>query len=201
MGNRCKNITDFGVLITTASYNILEVNTMPKFQDLTGQTFYSWTVIKRGENSKYNNTRWICKCVCGKIGLVDSSDLKSGNHKSCGKCHFHVFIQNSWWGEIQKQAKRRKLEFTLTKDYLTKLWSDQNGKCALSGLDLYMPKKAREQRGPSCTGSIDRIDNKQGYIQGNVQWVHKSVNRMRREYTIEEYVDICKLVAEYQENK
>ena len=121
--------------------------------------------------------------------------MKSGNHKSCGQCHFHIFIQDSWWGEIQKQAKRRDLKFNITKDYLYELWKKQDGKCAISGIELNMPKKAREQRGPKCTASIDRINNSVGYIKGNVQWVHKDVNRMRREYTIDKYIDICKKVA------
>lgn len=174
---------------------------MPKkvLEDLTGKKYYEWTVIERGPNSKNKNTRWKCKCSCGKIGLVLSSDLKSGNHKSCGRCHFHVFIQDSFWGEIKKQAARRGYEFKITKDYMTELWKSQDGKCALSGEILHMPEKAREQRGPKCTASIDRIDNSKGYVIGNVQWILKIINKMRREFTIEEYVEVCKKVSKYQE--
>ncbi len=171
---------------------------MGRFQDLTGQKFYKWTVLERGENSKHRATRWECRCDCGNYGIVCSSDLKIGNHKSCGKCHYHCFIQNSFWGEIQKQAGHRGYEFSITKDYITNLWKEQKGKCAISGIELYMPEKAREQRGPKCTASIDRIDNAVGYIEGNVQWVLKDVNKMRREYTVERYVSICQAVALYQ---
>jgi hypothetical protein len=136
---------------------------MGQFIDLTGDTFYDWEVVDRAVTDS-RKTRWNCICKCGNEGIVESYDLRTGHHKSCGKCHYHMFIQDSWWGEIKKQADRRGYEFSITKDYLTELWELQEGKCALSGLELYMPKKAREQRGPKCTASIDRIDNSKGYI-------------------------------------
>lgn len=172
---------------------------MGKFQDLAGQKFYKWRVLERVKKHP-KKTHWLCECDCGNQRLVIACDLKNGNHKSCGKCHYHIFIQNSFWGEIQKQAKRRGYEFSLTKDYLYDLWIKQDGKCAISGVKLHMPAKAREQRGPKCTASIDRIDNAVGYVVNNVQWVLKDVNRMRREYTIEDYISICKKVAIYQES-
>ena len=33
-----------------------------------------------------------CKCDCGTICIVEMSDLKSGNHKSCGKCKSNSMI-------------------------------------------------------------------------------------------------------------
>ena len=170
------------------------------FQDLTGETFHSWTVLERAANGSNKRTRWKCRCKCGRKGIVAAGDLKYGSHKSCGKCHYHAFIQDSFWGEYKKQAKRRNKIFLLTKDYMMNLWEQQDGKCAISGEILFMPEKAREQRGPKCTASIDRIDNSKGYIEDNVQWVLKSVNRMRREYSMEEYIQVCKKVAKNWEN-
>ena len=52
---------------------------MGKFQDLTGQKFNRLTALKYIGNSK-----WLCKCDCGKETIVYVSRLKTGHTKSCG---------------------------------------------------------------------------------------------------------------------
>ena len=46
------------------------------------------------------------------------------------------------------------------------------------------------------TMSLDRIDNNKGYIEENVQWVHKDINMMKRIYSQDYFIYMCKLVAE-----
>lgn len=56
---------------------------MGKLKDLTGQKFGKLTVIERAENQgKY--TCWLCKCECGTLITVRSTNLLTGNTKSCG---------------------------------------------------------------------------------------------------------------------
>jgi hypothetical protein len=57
---------------------------MPNFIDLTGQRFGQLTVQKRVTNSKSGAARWLCKCQCGTFTLVSTTNLRSGNSKSCG---------------------------------------------------------------------------------------------------------------------
>lgn len=59
---------------------------LPKgnFEDLTGQKFNRLTVIKRMENDKYHNTKWLCRCDCGKEVIVYALALKNGDTNSCG---------------------------------------------------------------------------------------------------------------------
>jgi len=45
------------------------------------------------------------------------------------------------------------------------------------------------------TASLDRIDSSKGYIEGNVQWVHKMVNMSKQQYTQEEFINMCIAVA------
>lgn len=58
---------------------------MGKFQDLTGQKFGKLTVLKRTKN-KGKNIMWECECDCGNPihSIVSSTNLKTGNVKSCG---------------------------------------------------------------------------------------------------------------------
>ena len=69
--NNCKNIQPFGA--------------QSRLIDLTGQTFYNLTVLKRAkENTNTNKPRWICQCKCGNIVEVAGDLLRRGETKSCG---------------------------------------------------------------------------------------------------------------------
>lgn len=57
---------------------------MGKLRNLTGQKFGRLTVLKRTENSKSGQTRWLCRCDCGEIVKVHRPHLISGHTKSCG---------------------------------------------------------------------------------------------------------------------
>lgn len=61
--------------------------TKPK-KDLSGQRFGRLTVLHQADDYVYPNgkrrTQWECKCDCGKIVIVEQSNLKRGNSKSCG---------------------------------------------------------------------------------------------------------------------
>lgn len=52
--------------------------------NLIGQKYGKLTVIERGENNKRGNTRWICKCDCGKEVTKLGYDLTHGKTTSCG---------------------------------------------------------------------------------------------------------------------
>lgn len=65
----------------------------PKAQDLTSKVFGQLTVMKRVGTNKNRKPLWQCRCKCGKETVVCTSDLKSGNTKSCGCMHYH-FAKN-----------------------------------------------------------------------------------------------------------
>jgi hypothetical protein len=97
-------------------------------------------------------------------------------------------------------AKDRNLEFAITKEYIMQLLEDQQGRCALSGIDIEVPKiTSLNGFAVAPTASLDRIDNTKGYTPGNVQWVHKDLNMMKRSYTQERFIELCKLVAKHNE--
>jgi hypothetical protein len=59
---------------------------MGKLINLINQKFGRLTVIERGENDKYKNARWWCRCDCGnpELVLATSTSLLSGHTQSCG---------------------------------------------------------------------------------------------------------------------
>lgn len=43
---------------------------------------------------------------------------------------------------------------------------------------------------------LDRIDSTKGYIVGNIQWIHKAVNKMKMEFSVADFMAVCKVVAD-----
>lgn len=84
---------------------------MPAFIDLTDQKFHRLTVIHKDNSpkkSKHRNTKWICKCDCGKITSVDSYKLKKGLTKSCGcfkKDNESLDLTNQKFGRLTAVSK------------------------------------------------------------------------------------------------
>lgn len=54
--------------------------------DITGQRFGKLTVIRKHQNKKWDidSAFWECQCKCGNMTIVSTSNLKSGNTRSCG---------------------------------------------------------------------------------------------------------------------
>lgn len=116
------------------------VRNKDKLKNLIGQKFGRLTVIKRDENSKTNHTMWICKCECGKVKRVDSSNLIRGTTLSCGcykkekiskikrkydKEKFNERIYNIWSG-IKTRCYNKKV-------VLTNIMVAEESKCAMNG--------------------------------------------------------------------
>ena len=106
-------------------------------------------------------------------------------------------INSSTFNQIKGSAKARALEFNLTKEYLNDLFESQKGLCVFSGIELTFGSVDDKS---TTTASLDRIDNDKGYIKGNVQWVHKEINLMRGQMTIENFLKACELITKYRKN-
>jgi hypothetical protein len=59
--------------------------------DLTGKRFGKLVVIKRADDyvqpSGKHRIRWLCKCDCGNIKVINGKDMVKGETKSCGCLH------------------------------------------------------------------------------------------------------------------
>jgi hypothetical protein len=182
--------------------------------DLTGQRFGHLIVIDRASvdlpqkarNQQVRGRYWNCICDCGNKRIVVTGYLRRKKIRSCGCMDFIREetvgkINGEIWGHITRHSSlnanargcRRDLPFTITKEYVWELFIQQVGKCALSGLDICFGNAHKKQE---TTASLDRIDNTKGYIKGNVQWVHKDINRMKNVFAQDYFIGICKLIAE-----
>lgn len=106
-------------------------------------------------------------------------------------------LNGTYMSYMRYKAKTRGLVWELSKEYLWDLFEKQERRCAISKVMLKMSTKINKQNNldrTNHTASLDRIDNSVGYIVGNVQWVHKQINLIRRELSVEEFVNWCHLV-------
>jgi hypothetical protein len=180
---------------------------MSKKRELSGQKWNKLIVIGEASSERSGIIRWECLCDCGGRVVVSTDHLtrKSNPVKSCG-CEKKVFgkdhkdwkgfgdISGSWWcmhvtREI-KQTKRHKIDFDLTIEFAWELYLNQDRKCILSGVPIKFDRNCVYN-----TASLDKIDSSLGYTRANVQWVHKDINFMKRTYSQEYFIKMCKLVS------
>jgi hypothetical protein len=166
-----------------------------KYKDLQGKEFHCLTVISDAGRNERGNVIWNCKCKCGKECIAVGYDLTHGKTKTCG-CRLKINNARNWqgygeipktyWSSLNNGASQRSLEFTITIEYANELFLSQNKKCKLSGLELSFKENSP---------SLDRIDNTKGYVKGNVQWVHKHINKIKQTFDNQYFIYLCKLVA------
>ena len=82
-----------------------------------------------------------------------------------------------------------------------KKFEAQNGRCALTGLELDWDERlGRDEHGKlrfrRGSASLDRIDSKEGYTLRNVHWVHKQINMMKMDLRLDDFQRWCRLVVE-----
>lgn len=172
---------------------------MGKFIDLTGQKFSRLTVEKYVGKNKRGRSLWLCRCDCNKEVTVNSSDLKTGNTKSCG----------CFKKEIASQiGKSNKIHgYTHTPTHNT--WLAMNRRCndindchykdyggrGITVCDRWNPKRGGsfnnflEDMGERPLGkTLDRIDNDESYCKENCKWsTPKEQSRNMRTNRIETF--------------
>jgi len=169
--------------------------------DLTGKQIGSWKVLKRMESVRGKTgklqQRWLCECKCGRVKTHLQSNLLRKHTKQCTDCYMEEItlpglgeITGRYWNSLIRGAKNRSLVFEINLKYAWGLFIQQEGKCNLSGVEL--------EFGKNGTASLDRIDSSKGYIAGNVQWVHKKINRIKNVFQDEVFIGICHSVSSHQ---
>ena len=184
-------------------YSIQLRHNRSELKDLTGKRFNRLLVIDRSKNDRNNKPTWNCLCDCGKSIIVCGMSLNKGETQSCGCLHKDIIsigkvgeISQGYWTRVLKSAQNRKLKVEITKEYAWNLFLYQNKKCALTGRELFFSSDLTNKN-LIQTASLDRIDSKKHYIEGNIQWVHKSINRLKRAMNNDDFIQICFLINDY----
>lgn len=183
-------------------------------EELMNKTFSYLTLVehktRRDPRGKLQHV-WVCECVCGKRIDRRETFITGGHTTSCGCMHCrhnrtdkrsqwkgHGEITGNTWTMIKKNASVRDIPFEVTIEHGWSLFLAQNRLCALTGVPLVFSPLTDRKRGIEQTASLDRIDSNLGYVKGNVWWVHKDVNMMKKQYTLERFIEVCRQVTEKQ---
>jgi hypothetical protein len=146
-----------------------------------------------GEERTYRRKTLATKAV--RLGTICKSCSSKRNFKKYnGEVQEEFGVRLSWLKTYETGAKARGLCFDITAKDVRELMDIQDGLCALSGQPIRFPLSSKFS---TVTASIDRIDNSKGYTKDNIQLVHKKINMLRGKLGVEEFVDLCKMVAEY----
>jgi hypothetical protein len=99
-------------------------------------------------------------------------------------------------------AKKDGPEVTITFEHLIDLWNRQNGRCALSGRKMVWKEKSNRSTvvHSQDVASIDRIDQRLGYVPGNVRLVCWRVNTFRGHFPDEELIEFCRDIVRVANN-
>jgi hypothetical protein len=181
----------------------------PNFRDMTGERFGRLVVIrcigsrtgKPRANSRPDVAMdWLCICDCGKEKVITTGALRSGGTISCGcarrvprgdHCLFRALpagraARNRVLKGYRGGAYSRDLAWDLTEEEFDRLITQD---CAYCGCPPSMVEKGSGARsGDFIHGGIDRVDNAQGYVMGNVVPCCRICNRAKMSMSHAEFL-------------
>ena len=129
---------------------------------------------------KNHRARWLCKCDCGNLIEVASSDLIGGNTKSCG-CYQSMRAKeaNLKHGYASRDNKKRiyKIWAKIKRRIFNKntdgfsYYGGKGIKMCSEWMDFINFKNWALENGYKDILSIDRIDSDGDYKPENCQWI------------------------------
>lgn len=185
---------------------------MTKPRELVGEKFGRLTVVKRGKNNKYGQTRWHCVCECGNEKIITGNSLISGNTQSCGCLNKELISKRNLTHGLSKDKNGNKIR-------LYNIWIRMKQRCININCNDY---KDYGDRGVSVCDewmqdfesfyiwsmsngykenlSIDRKDVNGNYEPNNCRWVsQKTQARNKRNNHFINYNGESKTLSEWSE--
>jgi len=153
--------------------------------DITGQRFGRLTALEPSAPDSSGVFKWLCACDCGNRAAIRSTNLRSGNTRSCGclpnprKLLGDEAKVRLRFRQYRKEAPKRGRSFDLSFDLFAEL---VRGACEYCG--------AREG-----INGIDRQDNALGYVEGNCVPCCKTCNFLKRDMPLDKWIDWLRRIA------
>lgn len=173
------------------------------------------TICRKCEEDIKLNTEWkdnklLCH-ICGEYKNPDKFTyagsnkyiLRKNKECRCNSCKLEqrkVVIENydedvklekvlqARWLAAKSRAIDKSLPFTITKEDLLEMWKFQNGKCAISNIDMtYELGEGRIY----TNVSIDQIIPSNGYTLDNIQLICMAVNQLKSDFDMKTIFNLC----------
>ena len=139
-------------------------------------------------------------CYAASVAIrMSKHNLKANSNRNTSKT-FKGYgnISLTYWKDLQAGAVERNIEFNITIEEAWELFLEQKDLCVLSGLPITVERNISKIR---QTASLDRIDSSKGYIRGNIQWVHKDIQRIKNNLPEDRFLFLCDKIAKKGEDE
>ena len=180
---------------------------MSKFIDLTGKRFGRLIVIRRINNDKCDNLRWLCRCDCGQTIIALGGNLRKEQTKSCGCLQKEL---SAFRSTKHGHRKNRKTSQIYTS------WKSMNQRCfdfnnpaysSYGGRGITVCRRWKkfenflEDMGKRPPGtSLDRINNNRNYYKSNCRWATpKQQGRNKRNNRLITFIGKTKCLSAWAE--
>lgn len=187
-----------------------------KGEDLTNKRFGHLVALEpvtRGDGVRL----WRCLCDCGRETLIRANSLKQNHTTSCGCFGLEkrkTFLRkkrkkkglaaiSSYYSRYKHSAKKRKYEFSLTKEEFIGLILQPCFYCGIEPLskikktNKFYSKEWTEASKIAANG-IDRVDNSKGYTTDNVVTCCKICNHAKTNLTLVEFKEWFTRLCKFQ---
>ena len=152
-----------------------------------GKTIGNWTILSAppAERARY----FIARCSCGIEKKVLRRSIRKGTSKSCGcsrsNLPYGTAAKNNVYKIYKNNAKTRNLDFSLIGEYFFDLIVKP---CFYCGDKLSNTQQSIHSTGSFRYTGLDRVDNAQGYIVGNVVSCCFKCNKAKSIFTSEDFL-------------
>jgi 5-methylcytosine-specific restriction endonuclease McrA len=176
-----------------------------------GQVYNRLTVVNYAGKGKQGHLLYNCLCECGRYKIVTGSSLIRDENQSCGCLkseNTHRLGKsrigksnltkgeaglNHLYSQYKHGAKKRNLEFTLSKECIKEI-SSKN--CYYCGVSPKQKMNRESSHGEYLYNGIDRLDNKKGYNIENCVPCCKQCNLAKNVMSYTEFINWVKVVFE-----
>lgn len=144
-----------------------------------------------------NNVGFYYKTVLSVLNEAGVNKARDNINKAVRQAKWKGYgdVSGRYWYTIQAGAKIRNIEILVTIEDIWNLYVEQDGKCKLSGVPIFLAKYSNNEAIKQQTASLDRKDSTKGYIKDNIQWIHKSINTMKMDMSDNELIEWCRLIS------
>lgn len=169
-----------------------------------GSWFGRLKIISMSHQDKRWRKHYLCRCECGNEKTIQGSLLASGNTKSCGclvkDTRSATRVPNNH-SEItavilgyKRHAKGRGYTWELSREQAENLFRSDCHYCGSPPANIKIHKNTVN---PFSYSGIDRINNKLGYVQGNVVPCCNICNRAKRDMDVTEFYDWALRISDF----
>lgn len=150
---------------------------MSKLIDLTGFSYGRLLVLERSPHHK--RVRWVCRCQCGRVVVVEGVNLKSHRTRSCGCLNAEVASKresthgHTRGGKISPEYRSWALMIRRCYNRNSKDYPEYGGRGIIvcdrwrKSFSCFLEDMGSK---PSGGYSLDRINNEGNYELGNCRW-------------------------------